>query len=178
MWWPKNALGRLLASAAALLFLGQIVAACGFTPVYHQNAQHQVRQSLPFIEVAPVDGKRGLQLRNFLDERIAAAGAATDAGPRYRLSVKLESSTEAVLIQLDNTATRQNLRMRAAFALIDRETGAELYSGRAVSVGSYNVVDSEFATIAAENNAAERVVREIGEEILDLLVVYFSRSGS
>ena len=37
------------------------------------------------------------------------------------------------------------------------------YSGKAISVGSYNVVDSEFATIVAEDNAAERAARETND---------------
>ena len=82
------------------------------------------------------------------------------------------------MIQLDNTATRQNLRMKASFALTDLSSGATVFKGNSVSVGSYNVVDSEFATISAEDKAAERAAREIGEEIFDLLVVYFNRGKS
>ena len=82
------------------------------------------------------------------------------------------------MIQLDNTATRQNLRMRAAFVLIDLASDATVFKGTSVSVGSYNVVDSEFATISAEDKAAERAAREIGEEIFDLLVVYLNRNKS
>ncbi len=114
-----------------------------------------------------------MQLRNRLEEKIYPTGPKQH--PRYRLSVDLNSSTEAVLIQLDNTATRHNLKMNATFILSKITSGAQLYTGKAVSVGSYNVVDSEFATIVAEDNAAERAAREISEEILDLLVVFFSR---
>ena len=53
-----------------------------------------------------------------------------------------------------------------------------MFKGNSVSVGSYNVVDSEFATISAEDKVAERAAREIGEEIFDLLVVYFNRGKS
>jgi len=160
----------------AVPVIAALITACGFTPVYKQVSQHKASQYLSLIEVAPIDGKHGLQLRNRLEEKIFSAGS--DASPRYRLSVNLNRSTEAVLIQLDNTATRQNLKMNASFILSDISTGAKIYTGSAVSIGSYNVVDSEFATIAAEDNAAERAALEIGEDIVDLLVVYFSRSKS
>ena len=68
--------------------------------------------------------------------------------------------------------------MNASFILSEISTGTQLYTAKAVSVGSYNVVDSEFAAIVAENNAAERAAREISEEILVLLVVFFSRFDS
>ena len=82
------------------------------------------------------------------------------------------------MIQLDNTATRQNLKVNASFALTDLSTGEIVFTSKTVSVCSYNVVDSEFATIAAEDNAAERAAREVGEDIFDLLVVYFNRTES
>ena len=117
-----------------------------------------------------------MQLRNRLLEKITP-GSGVDL-PQFRLSVSLESSTQELLIQLDNTATRQNLRMKASFALTDLASGEIVFKGTSVSIGSFNVVDSEFATIVAEDNAAERAARDIGEEIFDLLVVYFNRTTS
>ena len=176
MSYFRRVLVYTVAPLLAALIAGPLVVACGFTPVFHENSQNQTRDNLSIIEVAPISGKRGVQLRNRLEKIISPAGSEEAA--RYRLSVELNSSTEAVLIQLDNTVTRQNLKMSVTFNLSDISTGTKIYASKAVSVGSYNVVDSEFATIAAEDNAAERAAREIGEEILDLLVVYFSRYDS
>ncbi len=176
MSWRRRVSRYLTAPLLAVLIAGPSIAACGFSPVYHQNSQSKAREYLSLIEVAPISGKRGLQLRNRLEEKMSPTGS--EEAPLYRLSVSLSSSTEAVLIQLDNTATRQNLKMNATFTLSNISTGANIFTGTAVSIGSYNVVDSEFATIAAEDNAAERTAREIGEEILDLLLVHFSRSDS
>ena len=159
-----------------VLLAGSLVAACGFTPIYRQDESTSLREYLSLIEVAPIGGQSGLQLRNRLTEKISPRGVVDV--PQFRLSVKLESSTDALLIQLDNTATRQNLKMNASFTLIDLSTGETVFQGQTISVGSYNVVDSEFATISAEDNATERAAREIGEEIFDLLVVYFNRTKS
>ncbi len=159
-----------------VLLAGSLVAACGFTPIYRQDESTSLREYLSLIEVAPIGGQSGLQLRNRLTEKISPRGVVDV--PQFRLSVKLESSTDALLIQLDNTATRQNLKMNASFTLTDLSTGETVFQGQTISVGSYNVVDSEFATISAEDNATERAAREIGEEIFDLLVVYFNRTKS
>ena len=131
---------------------------------------------MALIEIAPIGGQRGLQLRNRLMEKISPRGVVDV--PKFRLSVELQSSTDAVLIQLDNKATRQNLKVIASFALTDLSSGEIVFTGKTVSVGSYNVVDSQFATIAAEDNAAERAAREVGEDIFDLLVIYFNRTES
>jgi LPS-assembly lipoprotein len=175
-WFKFPKPGRFAYLTIVVTVAGALTTACGFTPAYHQGAASKVREYLSLIDVAPIDGQRGLQLRNRLTEKIIPYGVVDV--PRFRLSVRLNSSTEAVLIQLDNTATRQNLRMNASFTLTDLSTGESIFEGKTTSVGSYNVVDSEFATISAENNAAERAAREIGEEIFDLLVVYFNRAKS
>ena len=176
MSWFNLLRNRSFAFLALLVLAASSQAGCGFTPVYHQSAPQSVRESLALIDVAPIGGKSGWQLRNRLLEKFTPRGAADV--PLYRLSVSLNSATEAVLIQLDNTATRHNLKMNASFTLIDLSTGDVAHRGTAISVGSYNVVDSEFATIAAENNARERTAREIGEEIFDLLVIYFNGAKS
>ena len=176
MSWRRAVLRKFGSSFFAVLIVGPLITACGFTPVYQQNSRSQTRDYLSLIEIASISGKHGMQLSNWLEKKISPAESVQT--PRYLLSIDLNSSTEAVLIQLDNTATRQNLKISAAFTLINISTGKAVYTGKAVSVGSYNVVESEFATIAAEDNAAKRAAREIGEEILDLLVVFFSRSGS
>ncbi|MEE8173571.1 MAG: hypothetical protein V3T62_11640, partial [Alphaproteobacteria bacterium] len=133
-----------------VLLAGSLVAACGFTPIYRQDESTSLREYLSLIEVAPIGGQSGLQLRNRLTEKISPRGVVDV--PQFRLSVKLESSTDALLIQLDNTATRQNLKMNASFTLTDLSTGETVFQGQTISVGSYNVVDSEFATISAEDN--------------------------
>ena len=176
MSWFRFIEGRKFGLPAVVVIAGLLTAACGFTPVYRQDEPNSVRQNMAQIVVAPIGGHRGLQLRNRLLEKFSPRGGADV--PQFRLSVRLESSTQALLIQLDNTATRQNLRMKASFTLTELASGEIVFKGKSVSVGSYNVVDSEFATIVAEDNAAERAAREIGEEIFDLLVVYFNRTKS
>jgi len=176
MSWFRFNRGPTYRILTVSILAGMLLTGCGFSPVYRQDSSSSVRQYLAQIEVAPIAGHRGLQLRNRLNEKIPRKGVVDV--PRFRLSVVLESSTEAVLIQLDNTATRQNLRMKASFSLTDLSSGATIFKGNCVSVGSYNVVNTEFATIAAEDNAAERATREIGEEIFDLLMVHFNRNDS
>jgi len=150
--------------------------ACGFKPVHQFSEEQSVQQNLWSIRVSPIAGRDGLVLHNRLLERFSPRGSSDD--PVYQLSVQLTKTTEALLIQLDNTATRINLKMNAVFVLRDIANDTTVYKGSAYSVGSYNVVESEFATVAAEKNAADRVAQAVGEEIFDLLVIYFNRAES
>ena len=176
MSWFRSQRYGIIGLLAVVVCAGSLIAACGFTPVYRQDTASPIRESMALIEIAPIGGQRGLQLRNRLMEKISPRGIVDV--PKFRLSVELQSSTDAVLIQLDNKATRQNLKVIASFALTDLSSGEIVFTGKTVSVGSYNVVDSQFATIAAEDNAAERAAREVGEDIFDLLVIYFNRTKS
>ncbi|MBT3627541.1 MAG: hypothetical protein HOM52_07215 [Rhodospirillaceae bacterium] len=163
-------------SFAALFMVIVILAACGFRPVHQFKNDQSIQQDLWSINVSPIAGRDGLVLRNRLLEKFSPRGN-TDA-PEYQLSVQLTKTTEALLIQLDNTATRINLKMNAVFVLLNLTTEATVYKGSAYSVGSYNVVESEFATVAAEKNTADRVAQAVGEEIFDLLVIYFNGASS
>ena len=48
-----------------------------------------------------------------------------------------------------------------------------LFSSSVRSVGSFNVVESDFAAITAEKNTMKRVSQETANKIFDSLVVYF-----
>jgi hypothetical protein len=51
-----------------------------------------------------------------------------------------------------------------------------LYGGSEQSTNSYNVADSQFATLNAENDAARRAVREVSDSIRLRLGIYFQRA--
>ena len=117
MSWFRFNRGPTYRILTVSILAGMLLTGCGFAPVYREDSSNSVRQYLAQIEVAQIGGYHGLQLRNQLNEKTSPTGAVDV--PRFRLSVVLESSTEAVLIQLNNTATRQNLRMKASFTLTD-----------------------------------------------------------
>lgn len=128
------------------------------------------------IDVDPLRGPAGQELRNALIDRLAPEGVA---GPkRYRLSIVLDRRTEPLAIQFDDTITRFNLSLTAAFALLDLATGRVIYRDSARSEGSFNVVDSEFATLISEQDAEKRAAREVSEQIRTLLSVFFSRAAA
>lgn len=157
---------------AAFCSLIIAVGGCGFTPVHHYRTDKIIQNKLAYVDVTPIVGRSGLLLRNRLVEKLSPLGRKDI--PQYKLHITLATSTESLLIQLDNSPTRKKLHIRAKFILIKTSTGNTVYKGNTNSVASYNVVDSDFATISAEKNSSERAVREIGENIFDLLIVYFN----
>ena len=82
----------------------------------------------------------------------------------YSLKVKISESKSSLNIRKDGSATRAILSISAGFVLIHNANGSK-FKGSAWSKSSYNVLDSDFATLSAENNARNRALRSIAEEI-------------
>ena len=55
--------------------------------------------------------------------------------------------------------------MRADFVLVRAHDDFSLLSRSAVSINSYNILRSEFASLSAENDARARAVSQISDEI-------------
>ena len=157
----------LLAATAALL------SGCGLRPLYTGGSGSPVVQTLGTIEVAPIPGRAGWLMRNALNDRLnASAGSA-----RYRLEVELDDQITGFGIRTDNAVTRERRTLRARYRLIGAEGGTVLLDATAGSDAGIDVVSSEYATIAAEQTALERLSTEVADQIVTRLALYASRSG-
>ena len=106
----------------------------------------------------------GQQLRNMLAERLSPRGRneRTD----YRLTVTLTERKQSLAIKVDETATRANLTISANFKLVAlRNSQLGSFNGKAFSTNSYNILESDFATLSAESDARNRALRTLAEEI-------------
>ena len=112
-------------------------------------------------------------MRNDLLDRLTPGG--TRAKPSYTLEVTLREVRDGLAIQKDETVTRFNLTLRARFRLIDRRTRQPIFKGATQSIAAYNVVESTFATLIAEQDAEARTARAVSEEIRDQLSIFFRR---
>jgi len=148
---------------------------CGYEPLYGTRSPSSSRAYLSSLDIAPVKDRLAQEVRNQLLDGLTPAGAPDN--PRYRLSLGVEQRTSAVQIQIDDTTTRFNLIVTASFTLTEIASGKVLYSDSAKAEGSFNVVDSEFATVIAEKDAGREATRELSDEIQTLILVYFSRLG-
>ena len=158
-----------LALALSLVLLG----ACSVEPLYGRPyRQGAGGGGVAAIEIAPVKDRVGHIVRNHLIDSLTPRGQP--AHPDYRLTLSVEQEKTPLLIQLDDHATRFNLTLRARFALADRG-GVVVYRDSARATGSYNVVESGFATVTAERDAAKEAARVLSEEILTLILLHLRR---
>ena len=161
---------RIILLAGCLL----VVAACGFTPVYgNRAAPGSVPAQFDRIEVTPIGGRVGLQLRNDLIDRFSARGGQT--AKLYRLDIVLNARKEGLAIQQDESVTRFNYRLFGNFRLIRLSDQQVIFEDNARTYVAYNVVQSDFATLSAERDAEERAAHDLGAEIATRLSLYFKR---
>ena len=161
------------ALAAAALTLG----GCGLRPLYASGSKGAVAQMLADVDVAPIEGHSGWLVRNALRDRLQPTQAGQGAGGRLRLDVRLEDSITGFGVRADDAVTRERRTLRARYQLVDAGTGEVLLDATAAQDAGIDVVGSEFATIAAESSALERLASGIADQIVARLAVYAQRGG-
>ena len=158
----------------ALLACALLLSGCGLRPLYSGGGSGSVAQSLRSIQVAPIDGRAGWLVRTALEDRLAAANGS----PRYRLVVELDDNITGYGIRADNSVTRERRTLRARYRLVEAERGTVVLDATAGSDSGIDVVSSEYATVAAEQTALERLSVEIADQIVSRLALYASRTGA
>jgi len=161
--------------AAAVVGLA-LLAGCGFRPLYSEpETGNGVLAEFAAVEVSPIADRLGQRVHNHLLDMLNPRGRP--AQPIYRLNVKLQESIQKLAVRRTALATRADLLVGADFWLVDSRSGQVVTSGSADVVSSYNLLDSEFATLSAENDARERSALLIAQDIRARLGVYFADRG-
>ena len=145
------------------MVLVALVAGCGFRPLY-QRGTAGAPAVLAAIRIEIIPDRQGQKLRNFLLDRLNPHGAPRV--PLYILSVGLSESKGGLGVRKDAFATRAFLTVTASFSLARaglEEAGR--FAGSTSSTNFYNIVQSEFATLAAEQDARGRALGAIADEI-------------
>jgi LPS-assembly lipoprotein len=160
--------------AFPVLFLALLLTSCGLRPLYEGGSTGGVAQTLRSVQVAPIAGKAGWLVRTALEDRLAAPAGAT---PRYRLEVLLDDDITGSGVRFDDAVTRERRTLRARYRLVDAEKGTVLLDATAGSDAGIDVVSSEYATVAAEETALERLSKEVADQIVARVALYARRGG-
>ena len=75
-------------------------------------------------------------------------------------------------------ATRAELSMTGNMILRNAETFSELYRTTVRTRVSYNILDAQYGTRVAQENAQDRALGQIADETVNRLSLYFSRDGA
>jgi LPS-assembly lipoprotein len=179
------------------------LAGCGFRPLYGQRgvSSGSVSQEFEQIRITPIADRTGQMLYNELRDRLNPRGRP--ASPRYVLSITLVERRENLAFRGDETATRANLYLTATYVLrhavsqggapqsempqgeaAPDEAGGEaglddiVTRGEARIVTSYDILESQYATLVSIDDARARSVRSLGDDIQIRLATALSASSA
>ena len=162
----------MMRAIALPLFL--LLGACTLRPLYSGGGDGLVAQSLQSVAVAPIEGRGGWLVRTALEDRLSSDGGS---GARYRLQIELDDDITGFGIRADNSVTRERRTLRARYQLVDAALGTVLLDATAGSDAGIDVVSSEYATVAAEQTALERLSKDIADQIVSRVALYMARTG-
>ena len=159
----------------ALLFCSIIfVQSCGYEPLYQKSdVANTAGSELSTIIVKPISDRIGQKLRNHLYDALTPAGKPKN--PKWELNVTLQESIQKIALEQTSFSTRANLTLSGTFHLT--AIGANDVKGHAGSVSvisSYNIFDSEYATLIAERDARSKAVLILSNDIRRALAIWFN----
>jgi LPS-assembly lipoprotein len=142
--------------------------------MYAGGSSGVVASGLSSILVAPIPDRAGWLVRNALVDRLGEQAGE----PSYRLEVELDDDLTAFGIRGDSAVTRERRTLRARYRLVELSTGLVVLDATAGSDAGIDVVSSEYATVAAEQTAQERLAQVIADQMVSRVALFMRNTKS
>ncbi len=165
------AAGRLRLALA--LSLACLLSACGFHPLYGtpEKGQKSEESELATIRVDTIADRQGQKLRNYLIDDLQGEDVPPPA--EHELLISYNEYEADLGLNNDATTTRGQLSISVSFQLKNIKTGKVEMSNSAQQITGYNIQTSEFATILSRDDAENRALRTIADNLQVRLALYF-----
>jgi len=149
--------------------------ACGFRPIYAENAG--VRDVLESTYIITPGTPVGYAVRQALVNDFGAFNVGEDAP--YVLNITLRSARGGFGLRVDDVSTRYEINVNATYSLRRASDGRVISSGSTTGRTAFDVPEDPFSELAAENSARERAATAAAENIRrDIQFDLFNRFGS
>ena len=170
MWSSKQNLLRL----GAAIGLAALLGGCGFRPLYGSNGvTGGASEKLEQVAISNLPERQGQILRNLLIDRFHQSERGTAS--LYRLDAQILASEQKLALRQDASAERAQLVLNVPYRLIESATGRTLFEGRSRSFIPYNVLEERYAGLATLDNAYQRGLTEISDDITARVAMYLAR---
>jgi len=177
----------VLRLAPALLLM---LAGCGWEPLYARPspdpASGGAAAKLATIAIAPVstittldplstgqhdpyDSRAAQLLHNNLRDALNPYGPPNPAA--YHLAIRLTKELVRTAATGNGDSTREQLVLTARYELTDAK-GASVLKDKAVIVNSYDIVREPFIDLGSQNDAVERSVEQLAQQIQTRLATF------
>jgi LPS-assembly lipoprotein len=146
------------------------LAACGFEPIHATRQGREINRDLAGIRIAPIPDRSGQLLRNYLLDRLTPQGQVAAAS--YTLTIQLIEPRQTLALRRDDVISRSSYTATASFTLVDA-SGKRVVSGASNFSTDYEITSSEYATLISLQNARDRVLEIVSDDIRSQLAAYF-----
>ena len=142
---------------------------CGYEPIYSKNVN--TNKELLSISIKNIKNRSGQVLRNTLLNQLNPERERVII--KYRLIIKISENKTNLAYRRDMSSTRQDLEVIAKYLLKNAKNEEILLKQEAKSISSFDVVESVYATIIAENDARKKNLQVISDDIYTNLIIFF-----
>jgi LPS-assembly lipoprotein len=163
----RGALVALIAAAPTAL------AGCGWEPLYADPETGPASEELRAIKVNPIPERIGQRLEIALRNSFNPSGEPTS--PRYVLSTSLISVLSNLGIQSEGLATLGQIDAVATITLVDIQNKTTLLTNTVHVANSFDLNPNQYSTIVGADDARNRCVAELDQEIVTRLTMFMQR---
>ena len=162
---------KKIAFLGAVFAFGVALSAC--RPMYGQTSLgSNATQELAAIEIDPVPGRVGQQIRNELI--FLFTGGNHPVEPNYKLELTYRESVQGVLFKRTEDAAGQIYSLDATYVLRDISGKNILSNGRSHARAAFDKHESTYSNVRAERDAKNRAAKDIAKDINTRVAAYIS----
>jgi len=144
--------------------------ACGFRPLYATDSSGQSTAfDMAQVNIALINDRVGQVTRNALIETLTPRGQVSN--PLYDLKVTLSESTSGQGFTKDNEATISDYLVSATYELTRKSDSKVLRKGTVRARTSFNIVDSDYASIEAEDAARNDATKQLAQQLANQVAI-------
>mgnify|MGYP002036305848 CR=1 FL=1 len=153
------------------MFILLVVSSCGYQPIYSKNKI--VDEALLSVSVKNIKDRSGQILKNSLINKINPEGKKVIT--KYKLNIEINEAKTNLAYRKDMAATRTDLEINVLYSLRNIKSGEVVYQDESSSISSFDVVESVYASLVAENDAREKSLKVLSDQIYTNLVIFFNQ---
>ena len=160
----------------AVLVLAGALGGC-FQPMYGQStlfgAGAKLRDELRQVEILPIDGRLGQEIRNDLIFELTG-GQGNPVGAPYRLAMTVTSASQTPLVDVQSgRATSETVVLDVTYRVLDVTNDKVVLSEKALARISIDRSQQRYAGLRAVRDAQNRAAKLVAEQIRSRLASYF-----
>lgn len=169
----------LILGLAAVALVPPFVGACGGTglrPLYGTSISGgNVADAMAGLDVSPIPGRVGQQIRNELIFHSTGGDYATE--PTYKLEIAIRESVQSILVKIDGDANGRIYALAGDFKLVQIDNNEIVFEGAGYSQAPFQHFSSIYSNIRARRDAENRAARELAQTIRTRVATYLSAAA-